>query len=163
MLALLILASPSIPVVTEAQTYTYVRQWGGVGTGKGQFAFPVGVAVDSQGDVYVCDTGNHRIQRFNGDGTYVTQWGSDGSGNGQFGVVDEIAVDGVNIYAVELDNYRVAKFLNDGTYLTHWGSRGTGNGQFEGPEGVAVDRAGTSMSPILIIIAFRGSIVVVHT
>jgi DNA-binding beta-propeller fold protein YncE len=38
--------------------------WGTYGTGDGQFDSPAGVAVDSEGKVYVADKGNHRIQEF---------------------------------------------------------------------------------------------------
>jgi DNA-binding beta-propeller fold protein YncE len=37
---------------------------GGRGSGAGQFASPSGIAVDSQGDLYVTDTNNHRVQKF---------------------------------------------------------------------------------------------------
>jgi tripartite motif-containing protein 71 len=40
--------------------------------------------VDNEGNVYVADTGNHRIQKFDANGVYITQWGTQGSGNGQF-------------------------------------------------------------------------------
>jgi PKD repeat protein len=43
----------------------YTTQWGsGWGSGRGQFARPGGIAVDSAGSVYVADTGNNRIQKF---------------------------------------------------------------------------------------------------
>jgi tripartite motif-containing protein 71 len=42
----------------------YITQWGGRGSGDGQFSSPRGVAVDSTGNVYVADMGNHRIQKF---------------------------------------------------------------------------------------------------
>lgn len=41
-----------------------VTQWGSKGTGDGQFYCPRCIAVDSEGNVYVADTGNHRIQKF---------------------------------------------------------------------------------------------------
>jgi DNA-binding beta-propeller fold protein YncE len=41
-----------------------LTQWGSYGTGKGEFNRPEAVAVDSNGNVYVMDTGNHRIQKF---------------------------------------------------------------------------------------------------
>jgi hypothetical protein len=44
------------------QRYSFVRAWGSKGTGQGQFSYLSGVAVDSQGDVYVADNSNHRVQ-----------------------------------------------------------------------------------------------------
>jgi len=39
-------------------------QWGTEGTGDGKFQYPVGVAVASDGSVYIADTGNNLIQKF---------------------------------------------------------------------------------------------------
>jgi len=43
---------------------TFITSWGGPGSLSGQFASPLGVAVDGDGNVYVADTGNDRIQKF---------------------------------------------------------------------------------------------------
>ena len=44
----------------------FLRKWGSNGTGSSQFHYPEGIGVDSrQGNVYVADTGNNRIQLFN--------------------------------------------------------------------------------------------------
>ena len=67
-----------------AGAQVYLTQWGSQGSGDGQFMFPTGVAVDGDGDVYVADRDNNRIQKFTSSGGYLTQWGSYGSGNGQF-------------------------------------------------------------------------------
>jgi DNA-binding beta-propeller fold protein YncE len=40
-------------------TGTFVRKWGGTGTGDGQFNAPTGIVVDGSGNVYVADTNNH--------------------------------------------------------------------------------------------------------
>ena len=45
-------------------TGVFVSKWGTAGTGDGQFLWPQGVAVASDGSVYVADTVNHRIQKF---------------------------------------------------------------------------------------------------
>jgi DNA-binding beta-propeller fold protein YncE len=43
---------------------TFLTKWGAEGTGNGQFNSPFGIAVDADGNVYVADTYNHRIQKF---------------------------------------------------------------------------------------------------
>ena len=61
-----------------------VSTWGEVGSGIGQFSNLNDGALDSNGNIYVPDTGNHRIQKFDREGNYLDQWGTFGSGNGQF-------------------------------------------------------------------------------
>jgi hypothetical protein len=46
-------------------TGIYLNQWGGYGIGNGQFSFPYGITIDSSHNVYVVDTNNNRIQKFN--------------------------------------------------------------------------------------------------
>ena len=46
---------------------------------------PQGLAVDGEGNVFVADSGNFRIQKFDSDGRFLTQWGSKGQYDGQFG------------------------------------------------------------------------------
>ncbi len=44
----------------------------GTSNGLGSLKGPSGVAVDSEGDVYVTDWGNHRVQIYDADGRYIT-------------------------------------------------------------------------------------------
>jgi len=53
---------------------TFLRAFGGFGTGPGQLIEPVGVAVDETGTVYVADSGNARISVFSSDGVPLAQW-----------------------------------------------------------------------------------------
>ena len=55
----------------------YCTQWDSEGGEPGQFSWPLGVAVDASGNVYVADNGNHRIQVFCYGQTAVqnTTWG----------------------------------------------------------------------------------------
>jgi DNA-binding beta-propeller fold protein YncE len=70
--------------------------------------------VDASGSVYVADTGNHRIQKFDSSGTFVIKWGTYGSGNGQFNKPVGIAVDASGyVYVADNDNYRIQKFAKD--------------------------------------------------
>ena len=121
----------------------FLAKWGTPGSGNGQFYNPYDAAVDGDGNVYVVDYGNSRIQKFDGDGGYLTQWGGYGSGNGQFNNPVGVAIDGDgNVYVADYNNNRIQKFDGDGGYLTQWGTPGSGNGQFSSPFGVAVDGDG---------------------
>jgi DNA-binding beta-propeller fold protein YncE len=60
------------------------RRWGEFGSGDGEFRTPWGVAVDKNGDVYVADTNNSRIQVFTAGGSFIRKWGSQGNGSSQF-------------------------------------------------------------------------------
>ena len=115
--------------------------WGTAGSGNGQFLNGAGgVAVDSAGNVYVTDLGNHRIEKFTSGGSFIMSWGGNGTGNGQFSGPEGIAIDSTdNIYIADTGNHRIQKFNTSGTFLTKWGTNGTGDGQFDTPWGVSVD------------------------
>ena len=51
----------------------WVKSWGEPGNGPGQFNTPHSIAADAQGNVYVADRGNRRIQVFDGDGKFLRQ------------------------------------------------------------------------------------------
>lgn len=51
----------------------WVKSWGEPGDQPGQFRTPHNIAVDANGDVYVADRGNSRIQVFDGDGKFLRQ------------------------------------------------------------------------------------------
>jgi len=57
----------------------FVKSWGKKGTAQGEFANVLSVAVDSQGNVYAGDGGNHRIQVFDSNGTFKTAFSSVGN------------------------------------------------------------------------------------
>jgi DNA-binding beta-propeller fold protein YncE len=97
--------------VTQAENYTYVAKWGSNGSADGQLYNPYGVAVDSSGYVYVADTYNNRVQKFDSNGTYITKWGSNGSADGQFYYPYDVAVDSSGyVYVADSYNNRIQKF-----------------------------------------------------
>ena len=131
------------PFTIEPGTNRYVTQWGGFGSGNGLFISPTGVAADGAGNVYVADTYNDLIQKFDSDGNYLDQWGGTGSGDGQFQYPQGVAADGAgNVYVADQSNHRIQKFDGGGNYLDQWGSYGSGDGQFYYPLAVVVDGAG---------------------
>jgi DNA-binding beta-propeller fold protein YncE len=52
----------------------FIKAWGSKGSGDGQFNMPNSLAIDKQGNVYVADLGNKRIQVFDNDGNFKTQY-----------------------------------------------------------------------------------------
>lgn len=120
---------------------TFVTSWGTQGTGGGQFiAGAGGAAVDSSGNVYVADPGNHRVQKFTSAGSFISSFGGLGSGNGQMSGPSGVAIDSAdNVYVADTGNNRVQVFNTSGTFLRKWGSAGSGNGQFSAPVALSVD------------------------
>lgn len=98
----------------QAQTYsleTGTGFWAEQGVGPGQFTDPRGLGVDAQGNVYVADSGNHRIQAFAPDGTLLAMWGSQGKEPGQFNWPYDVAVGRTGtVYVVDKYNHRVQTF-----------------------------------------------------
>jgi sugar lactone lactonase YvrE len=121
----------------------FIAKWGGTGSENGQFLNPTGIAIDINGDVYVSDRDNHRIQKFSSDGTFITKWGEQGNGEGQFNHPIGIAIDESNrIYVADMDNHRIQVFNSDGEFLYKWGMFGEGDGDFSCPYGIAIDHEG---------------------
>ena len=63
------------------------------------------------GNVYVADTGNNRIQKFDSSGTFPAKWGNNGSADGEFYYPHGVASDTTDsIYVADSGNNRIQKF-----------------------------------------------------
>ena len=60
-----------------------ITLWGDEGSQPGQLCYPYGLALDGQGHVYVCELGNHRVQKFTLDGQSLGCWGTGGRRAGE--------------------------------------------------------------------------------
>lgn len=89
--------------------------------------------------VYICDSGNNRIQVTDYDGNYLFEFGIFGTGDGQFNSPYGVATDGTRVFVSDAGNHRVQYFDLYGTYLGQWGTYGTDLGQFNSPKGIATD------------------------
>ena len=114
-------------------TGKYIKSWGSRGTAPGQFNVVHGIAVDAQGNVYVADEGNRRVQVFDGNGTFKTQWLNVGTptalclttGPRQYMYVahtgDPDGMEDAAIYKVDLDGKLVGRFGRAGKQLKEFG------------------------------------------
>jgi hypothetical protein len=106
-------------------TITYSTQWGTTGSGDKQFNSPRYLAVDADGNVYVTDTGNKRIQKFSSSGAYITQFTVSNP------IFMGIAVDSTGkVYAIDYNNQKLEIFTSSGTHVSTLGGYGFGNNQF---------------------------------
>jgi sugar lactone lactonase YvrE len=121
--------------VTEVSpTGKVLRRWGGRGTRPGQFNFArqgsgdptslaVGVAVGSNGDVYVSDSGNARVEVFSPTGHFIRQFGSSLTASGHFLQPNDLVVDHRgNVYVADDEQNVVEKYSPSGSFLWQVGS-----------------------------------------
>ena len=127
----------------------------GTGTAAG-FNYPVGLALDGSGNLYVVDRSNHRIRRITPSGAVSTLAGStqgyaDGTGTAaKFDAPSDIALDAMgNVYVTDEQNQRIRKITPSGAVTTLAGSGTQGNAdgtgtaaQFNIPQGLAIDGSG---------------------
>ena len=124
----------------------YIMKFGSPGGAVGSFVDARGISVDKSGNVYVADTGNNRVQKFNPQGKPLKQIG--GFGGEEEGLrepTDVWARTSLEIYVVDSQNRRIQQYDR---YLSTIGTIQflSGNGQgapaFSLPTGVAVSRHG---------------------
>jgi DNA-binding beta-propeller fold protein YncE len=130
--------------VFDADNYKFLRQIGKPSrkheqSDPGTFSLPEGVAVDSEGDVYVTDTFNSRIEIFDADGQFVSTFGQNGDGAGDLQRPKGMAIDvDGHIWVVDAAQNRVKVFNKTGRLLIYFGGQGYFPGQFMGPWGIAI-------------------------
>jgi streptogramin lyase len=119
---------------------SFLRQWGSgcrldtgegcVEDGRGQFNEPWGIAVGPDGSVYVSDTWNGRVQKFDAQGNFVRMYGQFGATNGELGEPSffygprsvVVGQDG-NVYIVDTGNKRVLVLSPDLEFVNQYGGK----------------------------------------
>jgi sugar lactone lactonase YvrE len=110
-------------------------------TTPGDFARPGGMAVDHDGNLYVADSLNNRIEIFDGDGKFVSAFGKAGDGPGYFSRPKGVAVDSDDhIWVVDGMQDRVQVFNKDAQLLISFGGHGLLPGMFQGVVGITIDK-----------------------
>ena len=113
---------------------------GCIGDGRGQFNEPWGIAVGRDGGIYIADTWNHRVQKFDAHGAFQTMWGQFGSTDGTLGRTGvfygprgiAVGKDG-DIYVVDTGNKRIQVFSPEGDFVAQFGGGGSGEGAMDEP------------------------------
>lgn len=107
---------------------------------KSRLQAPRGLAVDPSGNVFVADTGNSRVVKFDASGREMAIIGGKGNGPGEFESAWLPGVDGKGqLYVLDPRRGRVSIFGNDGKYLRKFGE----SAGFYSPAGLAVAKDGT--------------------
>jgi DNA-binding beta-propeller fold protein YncE len=133
-------------VVFDADTFQLVRKMGTTGknhtlTGVGDFAKPTNVAVDKDGNLYVSDTFNDRIQVFDADGNFIRTFGKNGDAPGEFARPKGVAIDcDGHVWVVDAMLNRIQVLTPEGVPLMTMGQFGLAPGSFRDPSGIAIDK-----------------------
>ena len=106
------------------------------------FKNPRSIAIDSTDSIYVVDSGNSQIKKFDSSGKLLLSWGSFGSENGQFRNPSGILIDQKYVYIADTGNARIQKFDKNGNFVLTWGTYGVVPGSFQIPVALAEDRNG---------------------
>ncbi len=113
----------------------------GKGEQPGQFLFPTYLAVDTQGNLYVTDTLNSRVQMFDPAGNYLKSFGQRGNSWGMFDKPKGVALDSFgNVYVVDSGWSNVQIFNQKEQVLLFFGGRGPIPGLLKNPTAIAIDK-----------------------
>ncbi len=134
--------APSQPAVqtTSTSQIAFIKSWGKKGDKSGELKSPQRIAVGQDNLVYVADTGNHRIQVFDSEGSLIKGWGKKGDKDNEMEKPYGIAVgsDGA-VYVSDKENKRILKFDRNGSLLAKFGNKNTISSDVMG---IAVDAKG---------------------
>jgi len=90
----------------------YLFHWGEYGRGAGQVSYPYAIELLDDGNVMLCEYGNHRVHKFTPAGESLGVWGTAGKLPGQFSQPWAMAIDSKNmIHVADTYNHRIQRFV----------------------------------------------------
>lgn len=115
-------------------------QFGKAGSGKGEFSFPYGLAVDSRGQIYVADLYNGVVAIYDGAGRFVKNFAEEADGKKPFVRPAGLFLSGNNLYVTDVGLSQVLVFdANSERKLLEIGKKGVAPGQLNSPNFVMVN------------------------
>jgi sugar lactone lactonase YvrE len=144
----LYVADPALDqvLVYDADKLNLIRKMGTAGkkhtlTEPGQFSVPTNVAVDADGNLYVTDMYNNRVEVFDADGNFIRQWGKQGDRPGTFSRPKGIAIDADgHVWVADAVQDILQCYTADGQFLMWMGGHGLFPGQFRALAGLYIDK-----------------------
>jgi YD repeat-containing protein len=131
----------------------YLSKFGEKGSGEKQFNAPVAAAIDHEGNVWVVDHNNDRIEEWSSTGTWLHTYGAKGTKELQFESPEGIAINTNtaspsygDVYIADKSNNRIEELSPEGKYIRTFGTKGKEPGQLTAPEGIAIVPAGATTS-----------------
>jgi DNA-binding beta-propeller fold protein YncE len=136
-----IIVNPDNDTTTPSTSFKFESKIGSQGTGNGQFVDPHDVAIDSDGNLFVCDPGRQDIQKLTPTGAFILKFGSAGTGTNQFkfpyGI--NIGSDG-DILIADSQGHKIHKFSNTGVHKKTITTIPQANPNvMDSPEAIAID------------------------
>jgi DNA-binding beta-propeller fold protein YncE len=130
------------PIMVFDKDGKFLRGWG-----DDQVKTAHGLRIDSSGNVWTTDIGNHLVIKYDPEGKVLLTLGKKdqpGDGTDQFNKPADVAVaPSGDIYVADgYGNSRVIKFNKEGKFLKEWGKKGTGEGEFNIPHAIVLDAKG---------------------
>ena len=94
-----------------------ISSFGSPGNDDGNFHGPEGVSFDKNGNIYVVDSGNYRVQKFDDKGNFIFKFGKMGEYEGQFANPSGVVVHNDQVYVTDAGNKRIACFDDSGNFI----------------------------------------------
>jgi DNA-binding beta-propeller fold protein YncE len=127
----------------DASKVKFPKTIGRLGSGRGEFNKPTDVAIDRNGNVFVVDSGNDRIQKFGPDGSFLQEWGKFGRRRGgelKNPVSIAYSDEGFGfLYVLSSPECRVQKYDIDGRLAKEWPMHQKGEGALCGPSRIRIE------------------------
>ncbi len=93
---------------------------GDSGNADGNFHGPEGLCFDTRGNIYVVDSGNHRVQKFDAQGNFILKFGEYGDYEGQLNNPTDVVYYRGKIYVTDTGNKRLSCFDDSGNFVKNY-------------------------------------------
>lgn len=113
------------------------------GETEGELNCPIGVTTDKDGYIYVADSKNNRVQKFDSDGNFAADFTGEKTPCGELNSPTGVKLDGLGqLFVVDKGNSRIIVLTSELKYVSIFGSPRVGMGQLVAPWDVAFDKHG---------------------